>query len=124
MPDRIVIKNLLLRGIVGIKPEEREKRQDILVNLELAADLRRAGDSDAIADALNYRSVAKDVIALVEGSAFYTVEKLATEIARLVVTGYPVQSVTVHVDKPGALRFAESVGVVISRTAADFAAGA
>jgi FolB domain-containing protein len=124
MPDRIVIKNLLLRGIVGIKPEEREKRQDILVNLELAADLRRAGDSDAIADALNYRSVAKDVIALVEGSAFYTVEKLATEIARLVVTGYPVQSVTVRVEKPGALRFAESVGVVINRTAADFAAEA
>ncbi|MDD5720358.1 MAG: dihydroneopterin aldolase, partial [Candidatus Krumholzibacteria bacterium] len=77
-----------------------------------------------IADALNYRSVAKDVIALVEGSAFYTVEKLATEIARLVVTGFPVQSVTVRVEKPGALRFAESVGVVINRTAADFAAEA
>ncbi len=122
MSDRIVIKNLLLRGILGVKQEEREKQQDILINLELVADLRQAGESDAIADALNYRSVTKDVIALVEGSAFHTVEKLATEIARLAVTRYPVAQITVQVEKPGALRFAESVGVVLTRTPADFAA--
>jgi len=121
MPDRIEIKNLLLRGILGVNPDEREKRQDILVNLDLVADLRPAGASDAIADAVNYRSVTKDVIALVEDSAFHTVEKLATEIARLVVTGHRVVAVTVRVEKPGALRFAESVGVVITRTRADFA---
>lgn len=122
MPDRITIKNLLLRGILGIKPEEREKLQDILINLELVTDLQAAGQSDAIDDALNYRSVTKDVITLVEESAFHTVEKLATEIARLAVTRYPVEAITVQVEKPGALRFAESVGVVLTRTTADFAA--
>ena len=121
MNDHIFIKNLLVRGILGIKPEEREKQQDIVVNLDLEADLSLAGRSDAIDDAVNYRSVTKEVIALVESTAFLTVEKLATEIARLAVTGYPVRSATVTVEKPGALRFAESVGVTLTRTAADFA---
>ena len=121
MSDRILIKNLLVRGILGIKPEEREKQQDIVINIELAADLRPAGRSDAIDDALNYRSVTKDVIALVEQSAFHTVEKLAAEIARIAVVDYPAESVTVTVEKPGALRFSESVGVTLTRTAADFA---
>lgn len=121
MTDRILIKNLLVRGILGIKPEEREKQQDIVINIELVADLRPAGASDAIDDALNYRSVTKDVIALVEQSAFHTVEKLATEIARIAVVDYPAESVTVTVEKPGALRFSESVGVTLTRTAADFA---
>jgi len=120
MNDHIFIKNLLVRGILGIKPEEREKQQDIVVNLELEADLSLAGRSDAIDDAVNYRSVTKEVIALVENTAFLTVEKLATEIARLAVTGYPVRVATVTVEKPGALRFAESVGVTVTRTAADF----
>jgi D-erythro-7,8-dihydroneopterin triphosphate epimerase len=121
MPDRITIKNLLVRGILGIKPEEREKLPDILINLELVADLAPAGESDAIDDAVNYRSVTKDVIALVEQSAYHTVEKLATEIARLAITRHQVAAITVQVEKPGALRFAESVGVVLTRTAADFA---
>jgi FolB domain-containing protein len=124
MSDRIVIRNLLLRGILGVKQDEREKLQDILINMELTADLQTAGRSDAIDDALNYRSVTKDVIALVEESSFHTIEKLAAEIARLAVTRYPVREITVQVEKPGALRFAESVGVVITRTAADFASGA
>ncbi|HOX24513.1 MAG TPA: dihydroneopterin aldolase [Candidatus Krumholzibacteria bacterium] len=121
MSDRIEIKNLLVRGILGVKAEEREKRQDILVNLELAADLRPAAVSDDLERSVNYRSVTKDVIALVEGSAFHTIETLATEIARAVLVGYPVEAVTVRVEKPGAPRFAESVGVVIARTRADFA---
>ena len=121
MTDHIEIKNLLLRGIIGINPVERQKQQDILINITLAADLRTAGRTDAVDDAVNYRSVTKDVIALVESSAFHTVEKLATEIARLAVTGYPVAAATVHVEKPGALRFAESVGVTLTRTPADFA---
>ena len=120
MTDRILIKNLLVRGILGIKPEEREKQQDIVINIELEADLRPAGASDAIDDAVNYRSVTKQVIALVEESRFHTVEKLATEIARLAVTDYAVSAATVTVEKPGALRFSESVGVTLRRTPADF----
>jgi len=118
--DRIEIKDLLLRGIVGINPEEREKKQDILINLVIHADTRAAGASDGIDDAVNYRSVTKDVIALVEDSAFHTVEKLATEIARIAVVRYHVPAITVSVEKPGAVRFSRSVGVTITRTSRDF----
>jgi FolB domain-containing protein len=120
--DRIEIRDLLLRGIVGIKPEERVKAQDILINLVLAVDCRPAGASDDIADAVNYRTVTKDIIALVEASSFHTVEKLATELARLVVTRHPVDEVTVRIEKPGALRFARSVGVTLTRRREDFSA--
>ena len=118
--DRIVIKDLLLRGIVGVNENERHKRQDILLNLELVTDVRTAGASDRIEDAINYRTVAKQIIAMVEESDFFTVEKLATEVARLIVTEYPVTEVTVTVEKPGALRFARSVGLTITRGSEDF----
>jgi FolB domain-containing protein len=118
--DVILVRDLRLRGIVGINDWEREKRQDIVVNLELYGDFRRAGESDAIADALNYRSVAKDVIAHVEGSTHFLVEKLATELARLCLVGHGAERVRVRVEKPGALRFADSVGVEIERRRGDF----
>ncbi len=119
--DRIEIKDLLLRGIVGINDEEREKKQDILVNVVLHADTRETARDDSLASAINYRSVNKAIIALVEDSAFYTVEKLAAEIARIALAVASVPAVTVSVEKPGALRFSRSVGVTIVRTPADFA---
>lgn len=118
--DKILIRDLLLRGIVGIKPEERDKPQDILINLALAADLRPAGISDDVADAPNYRTITKQIIALVETGRFQTVEKLATEIARLIVTQHAVTEAEVTVEKPGALRFARSVGVCVTRRREDF----
>lgn len=123
--DRVQIHDLLLRCIVGINPDERDKPQDVLFNLTLYVDVRRAGATDDIADAVNYKEVTKRVIGLVENSRFYLVEKLATEVARLILTEYPaVARVTVQLEKPGALRFARSVGVLIERTAADFAGAA
>jgi len=118
--DKIIVKNLLLRGIIGINDWEREKRQDILVNLTLFADLRAAGQSDSADDILNYRTITKAVIDYVENSQHYLVEALATEIARICVVEHGVPRVIVRVEKPGALRFAESVGVEIERTRADF----
>ena len=118
--DRILVRDLLLRGIVGVKPDERANPQDILINLVLAADLRPAGASDRLDDAVNYRTLTKQVIALVEGSAFETVERLATEIARIIVTGHAVAEAEVTVEKPGALRFARSVGVTVTRRREDF----
>ena len=117
--DRIQIRDLLLRGIIGIKDEERQKRQDILINLVLWSDLRPAGRSDDIGDAVNYRTVTKAVIDLVESTAYYTVERMAEQIARLILTGHPVTEVEVTVEKPGALRFARSVGVTIRRRRED-----
>jgi D-erythro-7,8-dihydroneopterin triphosphate epimerase len=115
--DRVFIRDLLLRGIVGINPEERRNRQDIVINVTMWADTRRAGASDDIADAVNYRSVAKAIIRHVEEGEPMLVERLVAEIARLCCEcDSRVQAVEVTVEKPGALRFARSVGVTIHRT--------
>jgi FolB domain-containing protein len=120
VPDRILIKDLLLRGIVGIKPDEQANQQDILLNITLTANLRDAGDTDRIEDSVNYRTITKEIIALIEESKFQTLERLATEVARLVVTQHPVAEVEVLAEKPGALRFARSVGVSVTRRREDF----
>lgn len=118
--DKIIISDLLLRGIVGINPDERVNRQDILINITIYADIRTAGQSDDIADAVNYKTITKRVIEHVESSSDYLVEKLVSDIARLILTEFPVERVQVRVEKPGALRFARSVGIEIERTRADF----
>lgn len=118
--DKIIIRNLLLRGIIGINPEERVKQQDILINMVIFADVRQAAASDAIEDAVDYKSITKRVIKHVEASSDFLVEKLVTDLARLVITEFGVDRVQVRVEKPGALRFAESVGIEIERTRADF----
>ncbi len=118
--DKILIRDLLIRGIIGINEWEREKAQDILVNLEVYLDVRAAGASDDMADSLNYRTLTKDIISYIEGSEHFLVEALATEIARIAVIEHGAERVTVRVEKPGALRFAGSVGVELERCAADF----
>jgi FolB domain-containing protein len=115
--DRILIKNLLLRGIIGINDWEREKKQDILINVAMFGDLQHAGESDDIEHTINYRTITKKVIEHVEASARYTVEALASDIAKICLAEAGVQSARVRVEKPGALRFAESVGVEIERHA-------
>lgn len=120
--DRIEIRDLLLRGILGINPEERDKPQDILVNLTLFADLRPAGSSDSIDDTVNYRTITKRIIEHVERAGRFTVEALAADIAGLCVADPRVERVRVRVEKPGALRFARSVGVEIERRRGEAAA--
>ncbi|MCD6286297.1 MAG: 2-amino-4-hydroxy-6-hydroxymethyldihydropteridine diphosphokinase [Anaerolineae bacterium] len=122
MRDEIHIKDLLLRGIVGINKEEREKRQDILLNITLFADTSVAGRSDDISDAVNYRTLTKRVIRMVEASSFFLVERLAAEVVALCLADPRVEAARVRVEKPGALRFARSVGVEIERTREDLAA--
>lgn len=117
--DKIIVKDLLLRGIIGINPDEREKKQDILINLILYADTRSAATSDAIEDAVNYKAVSKRVIEHVEAAADFLVEKLANDLARLILTEFPVERVLVRVEKPGALRFTRSVGVELERSRSD-----
>jgi dihydroneopterin aldolase/D-erythro-7,8-dihydroneopterin triphosphate epimerase len=115
--DIIQIKDLVLRGIVGINPDERTKPQDIVINVRMTADTGAAARSDSIDDAINYRTVAKAIIAHVEAGDPYLVERLAAEIARVCFeTDSRIEEVEVSVEKPGALRFARSVGVTIRRT--------
>lgn len=116
MSDQIVVKDLLLRAIIGINKEERRNRQDVLINIILYADTRPAGASDDIEDAVNYRTITKRIIERVEESSFYLVERMAAEIAAICLEDPGVDAVDVRVEKPGALRFARSVGVEIHRT--------
>lgn len=119
MTDQIQIKDLRLRTIIGINEEERRDRQDVLINIVLHADTEAAGESDDIGDAVNYRTITKRVIKLVEESRFYLVEKMAAEIATICLEDPQVEEACVRVEKPGALRFARSVGVEIRRTRAN-----
>lgn len=117
--DKIFIRDLLLRCIVGIYPDERENKQDVIINIELSCDLSKAAASDQIDDTINYKSLKKEIIDLVENSAFLLIERMAGEIASLCLAHSGVLQVRVTVDKPGALRFARSVAVEIVRTRAD-----
>jgi dihydroneopterin aldolase/2-amino-4-hydroxy-6-hydroxymethyldihydropteridine diphosphokinase len=118
MSDRIQIKDLLLRTIIGINKEERRNRQDVLIDIVLYTDTRLAGISDSVDDTVNYRTITKRVIKLVEESQFYLVEKLAAEVAAVCLEDPRVERARVRVEKPGALRFARSVGVEIQRARA------
>jgi FolB domain-containing protein len=120
--DKIFVKDLLVRGIIGINPEERVKLQDIVINMTLFADVRQAAQSDDIAHAVNYKSITKRIIEHVESSSDFLVEKLVTDIARIILTEFEgVQRVQVRVEKPGAVRFAQSVGIEIERSREELA---
>jgi len=118
--DKIIIKDLLLRGIVGINEDERANKQDILINLVIYSDTRPAAASDDISDAVNYRTITKRIIAHVEQSSDFLVERLAEDIAQFILRDFGVEKVIVRVEKPGALRFARSVGVEIVRERSDY----
>jgi FolB domain-containing protein len=114
--DRIFITDLLLRCIIGINPEEREKKQDVIINISLFADLSASCHSDDIKDTVDYKTIKTKVIDLVEVSSFGLVEKMAEEIAGICLADSKVLKASVRIEKPGALRFAKSVGVEITRS--------
>jgi FolB domain-containing protein len=118
MVDKVIIKNLHARGIIGINDWEREKEQDILINIEVFTHLEKAGLSDDISDSVNYRTIAKEAIRCAETTNRFTVEALAADIAKFCLSQTLVEGVRVRVEKPGAVRFSESVGVEIERTRA------
>ncbi|HNV21313.1 MAG TPA: dihydroneopterin aldolase [Candidatus Hydrogenedentes bacterium] len=113
--DRIHIRDLMCRCIVGIYPDERREKQDVIINITLWADYRAACRSDDIADTVDYKAIKKQVIRMVEDSSFQLIERLAEEIAGICLANPRVEKVAVSVDKPGALRFARSVAVEIVR---------
>jgi FolB domain-containing protein len=113
--DKVIIKNLLARGIIGVYDWERDKPQEILINITLYGDLRKAGDTDNIDDSINYKTIAKGAQSLAENCQRMTVEALSHDIASFCLETDGVQKVRVRIEKPGAVRFAESVGVEIER---------
>ena len=116
MYDELRIEGLHLRTIIGINSDERRDRQDSIIDLTRYVDTHLAGRSDEIEDApVNYRDLMKRVISLVEGNSFHLIERVAEEIASVSLEERGVERVRVSVAKPGALRFARSVSVVIER---------
>jgi FolB domain-containing protein len=114
--DKIFIKDLVARGIIGVNDWEREKPQEILINITVFTDTRNAAKSDDLADCVDYRALAKKVQAHAESAARLTVEALANDLAEICLEQTGVERASVRVEKPGAVRFSGSVGVEIERT--------
>ena len=115
--DKVHVIDLSVSGIIGIKPDERVNPQQVLVNATMWVDTSPAALSDDIADAANYRTITKVMIAHIENGAPMLVERLVQELADLIFATEPrVREVEVRVEKPGALRNARSVGITIHRS--------
>jgi len=119
--DKIFLSALTVECIVGIWEWERRVKQTVIIDLEMAADIRRAAASDHIDDTIDYKKVAKRLLAFVGESQFNLVETLAEQIARVVVTEFGVSWVKVRLNKQGAIRGARDVGIEIERRPADYA---
>ena len=111
---RIRVKDLRLRTFIGIKEEEVLNKQDVLINLTILYAAHQAVAENAIERALNYRTITKAIIAHVEGNRFALLERLTQEVLDLVMSHPEVRYAEVEVDKPHALRFAESVSITLA----------
>jgi len=114
--DKIIIKDLLVRGIIGVNDWERKRAQDILINVTLFTDTHRAAETDSIKDCVNYSTMSKRIQAHAESAERLTVEALANDLAKICLEETGVLKVILRVEKPGAVRFARSVGVEIERS--------
>lgn len=113
---RIKVKNLLLRTYIGFNPGEQNKRQDVVINLELEAEVSEETLENDVPDGiLDYKSITKRIISMVENNRFKLLEVLTQKILELVLEDKKVKWARVEVDKPHALRFAESVSVTMER---------
>jgi len=113
--DTIYLHDLRVDAVIGIWDWERKIRQSVVIDLDMAADIRKAAATDSVEDTLNYKLVAKRVQQFVSDSDFQLVETLAERIAAIVTGEFCVPWVRVRVNKPGAIRGAQDVGVIIER---------
>ena len=116
--DRIFLRGLAVDCIIGFIDWERRVKQTVVIDLEMSIDCRQAAIRDDVADTLNYKTVAKRLIAFVQESKFNLVETLVERIASLVLAEFGVEWVRVTLSKPGAIRGSRDVGVTIERTRA------
>jgi dihydroneopterin aldolase len=119
--DRIFLHGLTAECIIGFIDWERRVKQTVVLDIELPVDCRRAAIRDEVADTLDYKKVAKRVLAFIEASEFKLVETLAHRVALLILEEFAVAWVRIALNKPGAIRNSRDVGVVIERTRADLA---
>jgi len=117
--DIVYIRDLRIDTVIGIFDWERQVRQTVSLDLEMATDIARAARSDHIDDALDYKAVAKRLMGFVGASEFQLVETLAERCAELVLREFGVPWLRLRLSKPGALRGARDVGIVIERGSRD-----
>jgi dihydroneopterin aldolase len=122
--DTIFVSGLATDCIIGIWEWERRVRQRVVVDLEMAADIRRAARTDAIEDTLDYKNVSKRLLQFIGDSQFHLVETLTERIAEIVIREFDVAWVRVRLNKQGALRGSRDVGILIERRREDFPTGA
>lgn len=113
--DKVFIKDLVVRGIIGVNDWERKKAQEILINVTVFTDTGKAGETDDIKDCVDYSVLAKKMQAHAESVARLTVEALANDLAKICLEHKGVKKAIVRVEKPGAVRFSRSVGVEVER---------
>ena len=116
--SRIHIKDLRLRTFIGFNDEEQRKRQDVVVNIRIDYDALPAARGDAVAEALDYKTITKEVIAHVEDNRFLLLEKLVNDLVEIAMAHRPAVHAEVEVDKPHALRFSDSVSLTMSASRA------
>lgn len=117
--DRVLIEGLEVRTVIGIYDWEREIRQMVRLDLEMAWDISKAAESDSIEHALDYKSVSKRLISFIDGSSFGLIEALAEHCATIVREEFNVPWLRLKMSKPGAVRGSENVAVVIERGSLD-----
>lgn len=112
----IKIDNLRLRTVVGIYDWEKKTKQDVIINVEMEFDGSRAIETDDIEHTVDYKTITKKIIAMVEGNQFNLIERIAGEAIKIAMENEKVEKASVRVDKPAALRFTDSVSVTQTET--------
>ena len=113
--DTVFITDLQIKTVIGLYEWERKIKQKVSIDIEMAFDISKAAETDDIKYALDYKSVGKSIIALVESNHFFLVEKMCEEIAQMVLRDFDVSWLRLKLSKPGALRGSKDVGVIIER---------
>jgi dihydroneopterin aldolase len=120
MMDKIFLNQLRTECIVGIWEWERQVKQAVVLDIEMGCDVRKAAQTDKIEDTIDYKKVSKRLLTFVGESQFELVETLTENIARIIVTEFAVSWVKVRLNKQGAIRNSQDVGIMIERTSADY----
>ena len=122
--DRIFLRGLTAECIIGFIDWERRVKQTVVVDLEVPVDCRHAALTDEVADTVDYKKVAKRILAFIETSEFKLVETLAQRLALLILKEFGLEWIRLSINKPGAIRNSRDVGVSIERSRADLASAA
>jgi 7,8-dihydroneopterin aldolase/epimerase/oxygenase len=117
--DRIFLRGLAVECIIGFIDWERRVKQTVVIDLEIPVDCRKAAQTDEVANTVDYKAVAKRVIAFVEASEFRLVETLGHRLCMLIIEEFSLPWARLSLNKPGAIRGSRDVGIVLERTRAD-----